>query len=593
MGMSTKNGSTKERFSAISSKKHLASFLGIRYSSLTYRLHVLPDKRKYRKFKISKRKGGKRTILAPRSRIKVLQSKLAAVLKEFYAPPSVVHGFINNRSIKTNAQIHIKQRYVVNLDLKDFFPSINFGRVRGMFLSSPFNFNSEVATALAQICCHSNQLPQGAPSSPIISNIICLKLDILLRNYALENKCFYSRYADDITFSTSLRQLPKNLGKVNKYGQFEINEGIASLINKNGFVINPEKIGIRTKNQQQIVTGLVVNINTNVKRKYYRQVRAMLNAWDKYGLQNAQSEYYLKYDKKNRNPDGVVPEFRSIVTGKVHYLGYIRKKGKEHDKVYYKLSSKLKKLIKEEESIPIYEDSATNDCPLIITEGHTDWKHLKKALEKLKEKGLFENLELQFWEYGPTVNFGDTILEKFCLRESKKAKNRKYICLFDRDNPAITKKMVHSNHGYKFWGNQVYSCCIPVPFHRKDYKNISIEFFYSDEDLKTKDSTTGKRLFFSNELEIRSVKNPTTNKNSTQIVVLPEANSKDEYQKKVFDNPVNLIVDGNNNKIAHSKSVFAANVLGSKNGFAKMDFSHFESIFSIIESISKLPKGVS
>src|SRR5690606_10472469 len=125
---------------------------------------------------------------------------------------SLAHGFERRRSIVTNASLHKRRRYVLNLDLEDFFPSFNFGRIRGFFIKDKhFGLDEKVATVLAQIACHDNELPQGSPCSPIISNLVAHLLDVRLARMAKRYKCTYSRYADDRTFSTNQREFPSQL----------------------------------------------------------------------------------------------------------------------------------------------------------------------------------------------------------------------------------------------------------------------------------------------------------------------------------------------------------------------------------------------
>jgi RNA-directed DNA polymerase len=122
---------------------------------------------------------------------------------------SSAHGFMRERSIITNASGHKKRRFVLNVDLKDFFGTINFGRVRGYFLKDKnFLLNATVATVLAQIAFFWNALPQGTPCSPVISNLIGHVLDIHLVRLASKAGCTYTRYADDLTFSTSKQSFP-------------------------------------------------------------------------------------------------------------------------------------------------------------------------------------------------------------------------------------------------------------------------------------------------------------------------------------------------------------------------------------------------
>jgi len=186
-------------------------------------------------------------------------------------------------------------------DLTDFFPSIHLGRVRGLFLKKPFECKSAVATVLAQLCCNSGKLPQGAPTSPIISNLICGKMDVQLQRFAKENLCTYTRYADDITFSSKRRAFPPAVAYVEETtGKLRVGDGLLSIITQNTFVVNEAKLRLQNANRRQVVTGLKVNRFPNVPRRLLSQVRAMLHAWEKHGLRAAEKEYQAKYDKKHR-----------------------------------------------------------------------------------------------------------------------------------------------------------------------------------------------------------------------------------------------------------------------------------------------------
>jgi len=183
--------------------------LEVRANRLAFHLFRIPDAKRYTTFEIKKKSGATRTIRAPISALKILQRKLAYVLSLVYEPKSGTHGFTRSRSIVSNAQPHVKAKFVLNIDLKDFFPSINFGRVRGMLMAVPYKLHPTAATVLAQLCCVENSLPQGAPTSPVISNMICARLDSQLRSLARKYHCTFTRYADDITFSTSLNKFPR------------------------------------------------------------------------------------------------------------------------------------------------------------------------------------------------------------------------------------------------------------------------------------------------------------------------------------------------------------------------------------------------
>ncbi|HRO04093.1 MAG TPA: reverse transcriptase domain-containing protein, partial [Terricaulis sp.] len=152
-----------------------------------------------------------RQIHAPVGLIRELQEKLAPLLQLHYAAHPGAHGFIKERSILTNAAEHVGQRQVLNVDLEDFFPSVNFGRVRGIFMAPPFKLGPAAAALFAQLCTHRNGLPQGAPTSPPLSNFAAVQLDRALSRLARENGVRYSRYADDITFSGNQVTFPAAL----------------------------------------------------------------------------------------------------------------------------------------------------------------------------------------------------------------------------------------------------------------------------------------------------------------------------------------------------------------------------------------------
>ncbi|HAY4099741.1 TPA: RNA-directed DNA polymerase, partial [Escherichia coli] len=161
----------------------------------------------YRTFEIEKKNGKKRVINAPCGGLSILQTRLKPVLEYFYRPKKSAHGFIKGKSIITNAGMHIKKNFVVNIDLENYFESISFARVYGIFKSKPFNFAHPAATVLAQLCTHNGKLPQGACTSPILANIASASLDKQLTQFAGRKKISYSRYADDITFSFNQRNI--------------------------------------------------------------------------------------------------------------------------------------------------------------------------------------------------------------------------------------------------------------------------------------------------------------------------------------------------------------------------------------------------
>jgi RNA-directed DNA polymerase len=166
----------RAKFAALHSRGDVADLLEVSVKRLAFHLYKVPATKRYATFEVPKRSGGRRTISAPISALKILQRKLAHVFSLIYEPKAATHGFVPARSIVTNAQRHIKAKFVLNVDLKDLFPSINFGRVRGLLMAVPYGLYHGCATILAQLCCNDNALPQGAPTSPAVSNMICARL---------------------------------------------------------------------------------------------------------------------------------------------------------------------------------------------------------------------------------------------------------------------------------------------------------------------------------------------------------------------------------------------------------------------------------
>ena len=338
----TANDSTIEkRFHSLTTLHDIAVMLEIDPKVLIYYLYRRTPDSNYTRFRLPKRSGGYREILAPVSSLKILQRKLNYILQLIYRPKNCVHGFARERSIVTNAKVHLRKACVFNVDLEDFFPSINYGRVYGMFQARPYQLPQRVATILAQLCCYRNHIPQGAPTSPIISNMICSKLDGELQRFARIIRCNYTRYADDITFSTTLDQFSEDLIKETADGLI-LGDALVRHIETNGFSINRAKVRLQRSNRHQEVTGITVNKTPNVNRRYVRQLRAMIYAWQKYGYNSAQREHQERYRTRRRNPNRPPVNFSNVVAGKLNYLRMVR--GAEAP-VYQRLAYKYYQLI--------------------------------------------------------------------------------------------------------------------------------------------------------------------------------------------------------------------------------------------------------
>ena len=274
----------------------------------------------YHAFEIPKKNGLPRTILSPHPTVKILQRKLLRALNLVYAAHPAAHGFVPGQSILTNARPHQGKRFVLNADLEDFFPSITFPRVRGLFMKR-FQLPGPAATVLARICCNTDDepdhLPQGAPTSPIISNMICHSMDHALVRLAKDHGVFYSRYADDLTFSTNRRPFPEALAVEHEGRLLHLGAALVRIVEEeNGFALNPEKSRLFNRARRQEVTGLTVNRRANIPRGLVRELRGMLHAWHAHGYEDADLEYRRRF--------GGVSPLSLVVRGKLAFLKQIR-----------------------------------------------------------------------------------------------------------------------------------------------------------------------------------------------------------------------------------------------------------------------------
>ncbi len=245
----------------------------------------------YVRFRIPKKTGGDRLISAPMPRLKSAQYWIEKNLLRPVAIHDAAHGFCQERSIVTNAQPHVGAEVVINLDLKDFFPSISYRRVKGLFVS--LGYSEAAATIFALICTEpeteaveldgktyyvtqaERRLPQGAPTSPSLTNILCRRLDRRLTGLAQELGYVYTRYADDLTFSASgeaVQQVRQVLRQVHR------------IVSHEGFQVHPDKTRVLRKSRQQEVTGVVVNQKLNVDRATLKKFRATLHHIEQDGL---------------------------------------------------------------------------------------------------------------------------------------------------------------------------------------------------------------------------------------------------------------------------------------------------------------------
>lgn len=294
--------------------------------------------------KIPKKTGGTRVIHAPNADLKIVLKCIDILLRSVYIPHPNAFAFIESKNIVDNAKMHTNKRFVYNIDLKDFFYSFDYNRVKMALYKTPFNLNTskekeEIAywiSILTTCKINGNQvLPQGSPASPVLTNIICKRLDDKLNRLAKEFSLNYSRYADDITFSSDQHVF---------HGKFI--SKLKRLIQSEGLVINESKIRLQNQGERQVVTGITVNKGTNVSRAYIKELRMYLYYIEQYGLQKAFS-YFLN-DRKNKlqNTDVSIDKmnetyFQNTLKGKLNFLAMVR--GKD-DPLYSKLANRYNDL---------------------------------------------------------------------------------------------------------------------------------------------------------------------------------------------------------------------------------------------------------
>ena len=403
-----KKGNTKVpiHYTKIKNRSDLADFLRIPLNKFTHLLYVKKPDNCYSTFEIPKKNGDMRKISAPNDDLSSIQRNLSVELskrqKEIWEGknihPNISHAFEKDKGIISNARVHRNKRFVLNLDLENFFGSIHFGRVRGFFMKNrDYKVPTEVATIIAQLCCFQGSLPQGAPSSPIITNLVCQIFDFHVLRLAKKFKLDYTRYADDLTFSTNDKKF------------LEIKdsflENLELVIQANGFKINKSKTRLSYRSSKQMVTGLVVNKKLNVDRKYCRETNAMaynlykngafqiesqpgtINQLEgRYSFINQLDRYNNKIDKElyfsNQKTSNQFDRFSSRINIERHHFKNLNGRERQYQKFIF------------------YKYFYGNTKPLIVTEGKTDIVYLKCAIKRLsvqypeliakKQDGTFE-----------------------------------------------------------------------------------------------------------------------------------------------------------------------------------------------------------
>lgn len=296
---------TSLRLPLINTDRELAEFLGMELLKLRFLVYhrdvVLVDH--YHRYTIPKKKGGLRNIAVPKPLLKRAQKKILEEILVKIPVSSYAHGFLEGKSVVSGAVCHVKKpQLLINMDIEDFFPTITFERVRGMFKA--FGYSGYIASLLAMICTYCERmaidvrgkvkyvktspriLPQGSPASPMITNILCVKLDKRLGGLSRKFGFVYTRYADDISFSM------KDAGNIDE-GKFC---GLVSKILKDeGFNINRSKTRFLRGNNRQEITGVVINNDEmGVTKKWVKRLRAAI-----YNANKVKAQGNVPFETKN------------------------------------------------------------------------------------------------------------------------------------------------------------------------------------------------------------------------------------------------------------------------------------------------------
>ncbi|MBF2638265.1 trypsin-like serine protease [Listeria welshimeri] len=339
------------KFRNLNNFKEIADMLEI---SPEFLHSILYQKKSYETFFIQKKSGGSREIKSPNNNLKIIQKKLAYILSLNYKMHKSSFGFIKNKSIIDNAKQHTNKTWVFNFDLKDYFHQFNQGRVIGFFRKY-YKFNNVVAGVLTEICCYENTLPQGAPTSPILSNILSFELDREFQKECKKSNCTYSRYVDDVSISTNKFYFPKKIAYKDAQEEITLGEISQKILDKTGFEVNQSKVCLRHKTQHQYVTGLVVNEGVNVSRTYIKRIRAALNNLRTNNEIDGKEKFFIELSKHAHNRSQQFDMY-SILKGQIHFVGQV--KGKDNQ-VFRKLATSFNQLNLPVSTKPISILSAT------------------------------------------------------------------------------------------------------------------------------------------------------------------------------------------------------------------------------------------
>ena len=553
----------------IKTRNDFAKFIGVKLQTLTYLLYIKKIDNCYNTLEIPKKNGDTRTICVPNKNLKKVQKKLYNKLSTYYDEiktqnnftSKISHGFEKNRSIVTNAEVHKNKRYVVNLDLLVFFPSINFGRVRSCFIKNNyFEINDDIATILAQLTCYKGTLPQGASTSPLIANMICNIMDIRILKIAKKYRLDYTRYADDLTFSTNNKYF------LNDYDKFL--EDIKNIIHRSGFELNSKKTRLLFSNSRQEVTGLVVNKKISVPKEYYKNTRAMAHSLYKNG-------YFLIDDEV-----GTIEQLE----GRFSFINQINLYNIDNKKKnMWHLNSKEKQYQK----FMIYKTFYANEKPLIITEGKTDVLYIKAALKK-------------YYKYFPNlITKKDNGNFVFHVNFFKRKQKHSYYLNLVKDG-ADTIKNIYSNCYIKTKNNKNITTVHDFKKLCGERETNPVILIFDNEMVSNKDRPLKK---FLNEIKVNASQKDKLKENlyinicDNLYLCTYQLNNKEACEIEIEDLfPADVLEHEINGRKFSKKDSTHDNGFYGKNEFSQyvysnyesIDFSNFISLLSAINEIIEL-----
>jgi len=329
----TKSYQTAMRFLEIQTLEDLCGLLGI---PIDYLIETLLDPR-YTQYSVPKSKDKFVKLAVPGIRIREIQRMLLPYLNvmNFYLGSSSSYAFMPSldkgmkpRNIIENARQHCGKKFVMNIDFSHFFATITYERIKKLFSQMPFKFTEAVASVLTGIVCFEEKLPIGACTSPAISNLVCVEMDVELEIISYKERIIYTRYADDLTFSA------------NRIFPSEFLKKVDTVIDSYGFILNESKFKIRNNKQKQVVTGIKVNEKPNLDREYIRRIRAILHNWKYKNFEDViRKYYYLNIPITSET----ISTFIKSIEGKINYIGQVR--GKQ-DSIFLKLKGQFSDCIR-------------------------------------------------------------------------------------------------------------------------------------------------------------------------------------------------------------------------------------------------------